>query len=300
MLKAILFDIQRFSVHDGPGVRTNLFFKGCPLRCDWCSNPESWDDRPQPLYEALKCIHCGACAQHCPDQAIADTPEQGIDINLCKNCVTYACADQCVAKALKIVGKSYTADELLRIVEKDCLLYEKSGGGITCSGGEPLHQAAFLSEFLKQCRERGINTAVETCLCVPWANVEQVLPFMNVFLCDLKHVDPQMMRQETGIDGALILNNIKRLAQSGAQIIARIPIIPDFNDKEEDIIGLGQFALDCGIHTINLLPYHRLGLAKHKKIFSTYRPTERRTLADENMNQHLTLLNNMGFTAEII
>ena len=127
-----------------------------------------------------------------------------------------------------------------------------------------------------------------------------LLPFMNVFLCDLKHVDPQMMRQETGIDGALILNNIKRLAQSGAQIIARIPVIPDFNDQEEDITNIGQFALDCGIHTINLLPYHRLGLAKHKKIFSTYRPTERRTLADENMNQHLTLLNNMGFTAEII
>lgn len=158
-----IFDIQRFSVHDGQGIRTNVFFKGCPLRCDWCSNPESQLPRPQPLYDEKKCIGCGHCAQTCTQNAITTQPTYTIDVARCMHCETHSCASACYAKALTIAGRPYTVDEVLRIVKKDAMFYGTSNGGLTVTGGEAVVQTEFLVELLKRCKEAGIHTSIETC-----------------------------------------------------------------------------------------------------------------------------------------
>ena len=299
MTKGIIFDIQRFSVHDGSGIRTNVFFKGCPLRCDWCSNPESQLFLPQPLYDAKKCIGCGACLKACPAGAIVAEPEYRIDTSKCKSCTEYACGKACYATALTVAGKPYTVDEIIRVVERDAVFYGSSGGGITVSGGEAVVQIDFLVELLKRCKEKGINTAIETCSACSWESIRQTLPYVDTYLCDVKHTDPDKIRQETGGDAGFLLANIRQLAENGAHIIARVPMIPGFNTDEEEVLSIGRFIKDCGIRQVNILNFHKLGVPKYAKCFMTRTPKDRTPLTQEELQKNLELLRGLGLEASI-
>ncbi len=298
-MNGIIFDIQRFSVHDGPGIRTNIFFKGCPLHCEWCCNPESQSVFPQPLYDAEQCIGCGSCAAACPSQAITAAPDYRIDYERCKTCSDHPCVRSCYARALTLAGTLCTADEIVELVKRDMRFYASSGGGITCSGGEATMQIDFLVELLSACKRAGIHTAMETCSACSWESLQRTLPYTDLYLCDVKHVNPQKLRLETGGNAAQILENVRRLADSGAQITARVPVIPEFNSDVEEIRQIGEFLLDAGIPDVNLLTFHRLGVPKYRKIFHPIQPRERQSLTAEEMQARVELLCEMGLRASI-
>lgn len=294
----ILFDIQRFCVHDGNGIRTNVFFKGCPLRCDWCSNPESQKPAPQPLFEASKCIGCGACEKNCPSRAISGTGgRRVIDTASCDLCETYECVSRCYARALKIAGRRYTVEEVVRVVKKDRPFYRTSGGGVTLSGGEPLVQIEFAAELLKECREQGIHTAVETCGAVPWPHFERILPYADMFLFDVKHTDAERMKKSTGNDGRQSLDNLRKLASTGAGVTARVPVIPGFNSEPAQIGAIGHFVKECRLEDVELLAYHEMGVPKYAKTFCGRHPEKRQALTEEQMQERVRQLLEMGLRA---
>ncbi len=268
--KALIFDIQHFSVHDGAGIRTTVFFKGCPLKCRWCSNPESQSFLPELMYNPAKCIGCGACIPKCPQKAIRI--EDGrilFDFGRCDQCG--ACVDECYAEARTIKGREMSVQEVFDEIKKDMIFYSNSGGGVTCSGGEPLAQPEFLSSLLKMCKESGeMNTAIETCGCVPWKNVEMCSPYIDEFLYDIKHIDPEKHMEYTGGSNSQIMENCRRLAAMGKSIIIRVPVIPTFNAYPEVICAIADFAKEIGVKEINLLPYHRYAAGKYKLLMREY------------------------------
>jgi pyruvate formate lyase activating enzyme len=258
----IIFDIQRFSVHDGPGIRTLVFFKGCPLACLWCSNPESQRFDPELLFDPTTCLACGGCVEVCPHGAVWRTGERlAYDRGRCPACG--ACADVCPAEARTVAGRRVAAQDVVAEVLKDAPFYANSGGGVTLGGGEPLAQSDFAREILERCRLNGVHTAIETCGHVPWGVLESILPWTDLFLYDLKHVDAETHRAQTGGDIALILSNLERLVGAGAKAIVRVPVIPGFNDTAEDIRAIAEQVARLGIGELHLLPYHRLGQNKY-------------------------------------
>ena len=248
-MQGTLFDIQKFSVQDGPGLRTTVFFKGCNLRCRWCHNPESWLPAPQLLYFQDKCTGCGVCRQVCSSET-------------CTLCGT--CAETCIAGARTLRGREYTAEEVMTLIRKDKAFYEKSGGGITFSGGECMLQPAFLKELLQACRKEGISTAVDTAGCVPYKHFEQILPYTDLFLYDIKCISPELHKEFTGADNGVILANYRRLLSFGAQVWVRIPVIPGFNHTPEEMEKLRAFLTQYRPQKVELLPYHALGLSKYR------------------------------------
>ena len=258
----IIFDIQRFSVHDGPGIRTLVFFKGCPLACLWCSNPESQRFEPDLLFDASKCVACGGCVEACTGGAVWKTDETvEYDRGRCVACG--ACAAACPAEARTVAGRRVTAAEVVAEVMKDAPFFANSGGGVTLGGGEPLAQPEFARQILARSRRHGIHTAIETCGHVPWPTLEAVLPLTDLFLYDLKHLDAGAHRTQTGGDVALILSNLERLVGLGATVIARVPVVPGFNDTPENIRAIAEHVARLGIRELHLLPYHRLGQNKY-------------------------------------
>jgi pyruvate formate lyase activating enzyme len=258
-----IFDIQRFSVHDGPGIRTLVFFKGCPLACLWCSNPESQRFAPELLFDASKCVACGGCVEACPHGATRASGD-GVQYDRERCAACGACADVCPAEARTVAGRRVTAAEVVAEIVKDAPFFTNSGGGVTLGGGEPLAQADFASEILKQCRVRGIHTAIETCGHVPWPAFETILPLTDLFLYDVKHLDADAHRTRTGGDVALILSNLERLVRSRGAVTVRVPVVPGFNDTPQDIRIVAEHVARLGLRELHLLPYHRLGESKYR------------------------------------
>jgi pyruvate formate lyase activating enzyme len=253
-MKATIFDIQRNSYVDGPGIRTTVFFKGCNLRCAWCHNPESQSPKPQMMFYKNKCTGCGKCKEKCPNHLES--------CELCGKCTIY-----CPHDAREICGKEYTVDEVMREILKDKVFYENSGGGVTFSGGECMLQIDFLEEILKACKENGIHTAVDTAGCVPFEYFERILPCTDLFLYDVKCFDSEKHKQYTGVGNELILENLKRLLATDKSVWIRIPIIPTINDTEEELQGIKEYIFSCGKSAkFELLPYHAMGEHKYAAI----------------------------------
>ncbi|MBQ7566784.1 MAG: glycyl-radical enzyme activating protein [Oscillospiraceae bacterium] len=257
-----VFSVKRFAVHDGDGVRTTVFLKGCPLRCKWCHNPEGLEGTPQLALYAQKCISCGLCAAACPNGAQSISP-RGVDRERCEACGK--CAAVCPEKALELFGEEMDTDALLPKLLEDRDFYEESGGGVTLSGGECLLQADFCAELLKKLKASGVRTAVDTCGCVPWRSFEKVLPYTDVFLYDVKAIDEQTHIRCTGRSNKLILENLQKLRTCGAQVEVRIPYVPDFTDREIPAIGAFLQKLG-GIRAVRVLPYHNYAGSKYEAL----------------------------------
>lgn len=263
MVSGIIFDIQRFSLHDGPGIRTTVFFKGCPLRCLWCHNPESISPKIELAFYRYKCIGCNSCVLVCPTGALQNDDVDGKKYNekLCQFC--WKCIDICPSRALVLQGKSYKLEEVLNEIVKDIPFYRQSRGGVTLSGGEPTFQFDFCLALLKACKENGISTALDTSGFVSWDKLRDLLPFVDIFLYDIKHMSSEEHRKITGVPNETILENLYRLDEAGKWIEIRIPIIPGYNDSEENIIAVADFITRLrSVRRVKLLPYHKLGLSK--------------------------------------
>ncbi len=253
----IIFDIKKYALHDGPGIRTTVFLKGCPLCCLWCHNPEGIGATPQILYNNRRCIACGECLSVCPEGALSITSE-GIttDSAMCKSDGT--CAEICPAEARELVGKTALPEDILDTIKKDIPFYDQSGGGVTFSGGEPLMQPNFLLECLTLCGQEGIHRAVDTTGYAKLESIKQIAMQTDLFLYDLKLMDSEKHKQFTGVSNHSILNNLKYLARSGAQIIIRFPLIPGINDDNENIDLVGMYLrILPEIENVHILPYHR-------------------------------------------
>ena len=254
MMKATIFDIERNSFVDGPGIRTTVFFKGCNLRCAWCHNPESQSHAVQLMLYGDKCTGCGTCQRKCPNGLAS--------CELCGRCALF-----CPNDAREICGKEYTVDEVLREVLKDRTFYANSGGGVTFSGGECMLQIDFLEQILKACRERGIHTAVDTAGHLPYASFERILPYTDLFLYDVKCFDEELHKKYVGVSNQQILANLQGLLRAGAAVLMRIPIIGGVNDTEEEMRAICQFLKSCSAPVrVELLPYHAMGEHKYAAI----------------------------------
>lgn len=296
----LVFNVQRFSLHDGPGIRTTVFLKGCPLRCRWCDNPESQSFEPQIVFWRERCIGCNACLAACPQSAIA-VGEDGQKRVLAERCdLCGRCLDECYAGALEQMGRPMSVDQVVAQVEEDRPFYEQSGGGVTLSGGEPACQPAFAAQVLQGCRQKGIQTAIETCGHAPWATWQTLLPHLDLILFDLKEMDSDRHKDGTGVSNGLILENARRLAQTGKTVIVRRPVIPGFNDSPSSIQALGDFL--HGLETIrevNLLPYHRFGRGKYERLNREYPMGDVPSLPEENVSGLQDLLQSYGLRVKI-
>jgi len=295
----IVFEIERYAIHDGPGIRTLVFLKGCPLECLWCANPESQQKQPQLVYSENKCLGCRKCIETCSENALT-VGIHGIVINYtkCRSCGR--CVSVCNAEALVLLGRKMEANEVLKEILKDENFYRNSGGGVTFSGGEPFAQIDFLMALVRLCKKNFIHTCIETCGNVSWAIMSRILPYVDIFLYDFKAMNPEKHQKYTGVSNKLILNNFKKLVILGKEVIARIPIIPGLNDDEENYRILIQFLSKNapGVH-INLLPYHRLGLSKYHLINKTYTLNNLKPPTAKKVKEIKKMLTNSGFDVSI-
>jgi len=269
--RGVIFDVKRYSIHDGPGIRTTVFLKGCPLACWWCHNPESQSMFSEVVYRQERCIGCGACEKACPRGAISLT-QRGYtaDPDRCGGCGK--CASVCPSGARELVGRSVTVMEAVKEIEKDQLFFDESGGGVTFSGGEPLAQPDFLVEALAECKKREIHTAVDTTGHAQPDIIMGVARHADLFLYDIKHMDSAKHRLYTGVGNELILENLKRLASAGSAINVRIPVIPGINDDETNIRSTGEFLASLpGVRDVNILPYHGIAETKYRRFEMDYR-----------------------------
>ena len=265
-----IFNIQKFCVNDGPGIRTTVFVKGCPLNCLWCHNPESKSTKPDILFDPRKCIGCGACAQACQNNCHPFTEEgHRFDRKACTRCGS--CTEVCYAGALEKSGHTTTVEDALREVMKDKLFYENSGGGLTVSGGEPLAQFEFTRALLAAAKEQGLHTCVETCGFAPAEHVKQLAPLVDIFLFDYKLTDPELHKQYTGVSNEKILQNLFLLDELGAATVLRCPIIPTVNDTPEHLAGIANTANALRhVLEVNIEPYHPLGAGKSAMLGKDY------------------------------
>ena len=314
-VSGLLYDIQPFSVQDGPGIRTTVFLKGCPLHCPWCHSPESQAFYPQISWISMRCSGtevCGeSCLKACTKNALekgdmgvdtlTQTPIQYVHVNrkLCDNCGD--CAVDCYPKALSVCGTRYTVEEVMKKVRSDKSFFEFSGGGVTVSGGEALSQSEFTLALLKQLKAEGFNTALDTTGFAPWETVEATLPYTDLYLYDLKNMDSEKHRKTVGVPNERILDNARRIAAAGGKLQVRIPVIPLFNDSEENIRKTAEFCKELGteaVTTVQLLPYHNLGVSKHLRI-SDEAVAEATPPSDEKMERFKEIFLSCGIPAMI-
>ena len=293
-LNGIIFNIQKFSIHDGPGVRTTVFLKGCPLRCVWCSNPESQAFKPQVLYHESDCVHCQTCAASCPEQAISvgGDGKVHIDFSKCKGCLT--CVHSCSKRALTNEGETKTVDEVLAVCMQDIDFYEESGGGVTISGGEGMAQPDFVEALVQRLREKGVHTAIETTGCVQAAVFQRLAPQFDLLLFDVKQWDPQKHKEGTGMGNEQILENIRWGQDQGLNILPRIPVIPGFNAELEDAEGIASLLCDIGFTRAQLLPFHQMGERKYEFLNRTYELTGVKALHPEDLTAYQQIFLDKG------
>jgi len=270
-IKGLIFNIQRYSVDDGPGIRSTVFLKGCPLSCPWCSNPESQSREPEIFHRDISCVSCGKCVSVCPQQAISLKEEKGIRIDRGRCVACGACKRICPRSAVQFMGEEKTVPEILKVVLKDRDYYANSGGGVTLSGGEPLAQPEFAAALMKALREAGIHTCLDTTGFAPRESLDLVLPYTDLVYFDLKHMDPDEHLRVVGVPNDLIHENFRYIIGRGIPVTVRIPFIPGFNDSDENIEATARFvsALLPG-GDVGLLPYHRYGMGKYDALDREY------------------------------
>lgn len=273
-----VLNVQRFTLHDGPGIRTEFFLKGCPLRCDWCGNPESFNRHIEVGVYQNKCISsqsCGACVEVCHDARMlifSDSKLEAIDRNKCTDCLT--CSDDCPSEAIKQWGEFMSVDECMNIILKDKGFYDRSGGGVTVSGGEPLLQSDFVCDLFQACQQEGIHTCLESSLYANWNNIDKLLPYTDLFISDIKLMDSRLHKKHTGVDNQKILNNLKQLSAVEKELILRIPVIPAINDDSENIKATADFIVNDmlgKVRTLQLLSFMRLGEEKYASLGLPYK-----------------------------
>ncbi len=295
----IVYDIMGFALHDGPGIRTTVFLKGCPMRCLWCANPESQSRDPEFIFFKDACLACGVCVDNCHNQAIRIDPQgfKQVDLGACDYCG--ACVEGCYPDALRLAGRPMTADAVMAEVLKDFDVYRRSGGGVTFSGGEPLFQPDFLEDCLKACRKAGLHTAVETAGLANWGIIEKITPWVDLFLYDLKMVLPEPHKKYTGAPNTIILENLKRLVAC-QQVIVRIPMIPEVNDRGEAWNAIFDFLEQLPWRgRIDLLPYHRLMLGKYVALNRKYKLDPSLKAEMGIVHKHQEQLERTGFHVQL-
>jgi len=298
MNSAIIYNVQKFSVHDGPGIRTTVFFKGCPLKCLWCHNPESQEIKKQILFDSDKCVLCGICSKICPQNAMTiEKNKLMTDFDKCNYCGQ--CEVYCVKGARQVAGKEYTIDEILKEVIKDKVFYEQSNGGVTVSGGEPLLQINFVEELFKRLKDKNIHTAVDTCGAVGFESIRRIAPYTDIFLYDIKLMDDEKHREYTGMSNKLILDNLKKLSQIHNNINLRMPIIEGVNGDERHIEKTIDFIKELKINKVNLLPYHDIARHKYKKLGILYEDAKMSKPSDEKMQHFKELFEKEGYEVKI-
>jgi pyruvate formate lyase activating enzyme len=296
MESGIIFDIKKYSIHDGPGIRTTVFLKGCPLSCWWCHNPESHRIDREKLYAISRCIGCKECMAVCPENAIHET-ETGLstDPETCLRCGS--CTDVCLADACEMAGQELTVNQVMAEIEKDTAFYDESFGGVTFSGGEPLAQPDFLFALLKACRDRQIHTALDTSGFSTWNVLDRIRHVVDIFLFDLKVMDDLRHRRVTGVSNRTILENLLALSSNGHRIRLRLPVIPGITDDEDNVSAIGAFASGLpSIPPIDLLPYHHYAAAKYERSGKGYRLMDTRPPTEDTMTRLANLLRRLGLT----
>ena len=293
----IIFNIQRFSIHDGPGIRTTVFLKGCPLRCKWCSNPEGMSRTQEIFIHDEKCIQCGKCKEACPEDAIISLEgTKRIDFEKCTHCME--CARACPTNTLESVGEYVSINEIVEEVKKDALFYDNSGGGVTLSGGEPLLQWNFTTGLLKSCKEQGLHTALDTTGFASWEIMREVLKHVDLVLYDVKHMDESLHIQGTGVSNKTILENLEKTA-SIKKTWLRFPIIPGFNDSHENVEKLAYLGAKLGVEKVSLLPYHEWGRHKYKWLGRDYPLLFHAMISDDELEKIKTVFEEKGLNVTL-
>ena len=294
MTTGIIFDIKRYAIHDGPGIRTTVFLKGCPLLCWWCHNPEGLAESAQRFYNADRCIGCEACIDECPSQALTkDGTGISTDPEVCTACFT--CSQVCPSEATQKIGQEISVSDLVMKIEQDRLFYDESGGGVTFSGGEPLEQADFLLELLVECGRLGIHRVVDTS---GYADPDQLLAVAehtDLFLFDLKIIDSDRHRKYTGLPNEAILENLKLLAENGAKLDIRIPVIPGINTDEDNLRQIARFLMSQpGVQKVHLLSYHSTARKKYRQLGMDFIPADICEPTKREINKLAVTLESLG------
>ncbi|MCT4563240.1 MAG: glycyl-radical enzyme activating protein [Maledivibacter sp.] len=298
MNQGIVFNIQKYSIHDGPGIRTTVFLKGCPLECWWCHNPESQKINPQLTFKPNKCIVCRECEKFCLHGAIS-FKDEGFNYNesICKLCGK--CAEICPSEALKFIGENLSIEDTIKAIEKDKIFYEESGGGVTFSGGEPLFQIDFLDGLLTASKQKGLHTAVDTSGYSTWENIKRIKDKVDLFLYDIKHMDDEKHKVYTGVSNKQILENLKKLALGGKNIWLRIPIIPGINDDDLNIRRTCKYISSLNLNEVFILPYHNIAVDKYQGLGMEYKMPNVRNSEDHVMQQIAKIFKEYGLNVKI-
>ncbi len=299
VIQGIVFDIRKYSIHDGPGIRTAVFLKGCPLSCWWCHNPEGQSTKIEIIKRENRCIHCGECLSICKHNAITQIGDQ-ILLDRAKCTLCGECVEECYAEALELIGKRMSVEEVIQEIKADLPFYEQSNGGVTFSGGEPFLQPQFLHGLLIGCHQLGIHTAVDTCGYASWSTIDSLRQDIDLFLYDIKVLDDTLHRKYTGVSNKLILDNLRRLSKLGAQIIIRFPLIPGINDNEEHVRQLANLVKSLPqVNEMDILPYHSSAINKYNSLGLEYSLEGLLSPSDEHLQEIAHILEESGLNVKI-